>query len=518
MPWCCCARGQTRVHATGLEVEHEAALKAAEALLFGNVGKKVTDLYDLSAPVGHGAFAKVVKCVHKATGNKYACKILPGKNSQGDRRNNIIKEAAVMQRVGKHPYTLSLHDAFNDDGKFYLIMDLCTGGELFDQIAKKKHFSEQEAAELMRCLMEFLAYMHSKGLTHRDLKPENILLSSCENDAIMKIIDFGTSDFCADGQRLFHKIGTPLYVAPEVLGKSGHQCSCDIWSAGVIMHILLVGYPPFGGATEHAILRQVRKGQYTFTGPNWDEISDDAKHCIKQMLVMKPSRRATAAELLDEKWFKHASAVSDKALGQQMMRRLQGFAAMSHMKRLALLLLARTFTDKDVIRLKEAFWRMDKDKDGSINPLELRQALLQGGFPVPPEPQFQAMFSAIDMDKNGYIDYVEFVAVMLESSSVAQRDDILQKCFAIFDEDKDGLISEQDLINVSDQKGLQNDTADIHRMILEHDSNGDGKIDFQEFKAMIQGDAIRAVQLSVDRTPSLGLAKRQLQPITDKLL
>jgi calcium-dependent protein kinase len=103
----------------------------------------------------------------------------------------------------------------------------------------------------------------------------------------------------------------------QVLGKSGHQCSCDIWSAGVIMYILLVGYPPFGGATEHAILRQVRKGQYTFTGPNWDAISDDAKHCIKQMLVMKPSRRATAAELLDEKWFKHASAVSDKVTGLQ---------------------------------------------------------------------------------------------------------------------------------------------------------------------------------------------------------
>ncbi len=107
---------------------------------------------------------------------------------------------------------------------------------------------------------------------------------------------------------------TEVSLLLQVLGKSGHQCSCDIWSAGVIMYILLVGYPPFGGATEHAILRQVRKGQYTFTGPNWDAISDDAKHCIKQMLVMKPSRRATAAELLDEKWFKHASAVSDKVM------------------------------------------------------------------------------------------------------------------------------------------------------------------------------------------------------------
>ncbi|KAL3159849.1 Mitogen-activated protein kinase cpk1 [Trebouxia sp. C0009 RCD-2024] len=531
---CCCGAKVAQVHAAGpLEEEHELALQAAEALLVANAQHKVIDLYTLAAPVGHGAFAKVVECSQMATNVKYACKILPGKTTQGDRRNHIIKEIAIMQRVGQHPYTLTFHDAFEDAGNFYLIMELCTGGELFDQIMHRsntltcglmrsceKHYSEKEAAELMRCLIEFLAFMHSKGLLHRDLKPENILLSGPAHGATIKIIDFGTADFCPAHQRLFHKFGTPLYVAPEVLGKSGHQCRCDIWSAGVIMYILLVGYPPFGGSSDQAILRRVRKGQYTFTGPNWDSVSEDAKHCIKRMLLMKPSSRATASELLEEKWFKHASAVSDKAFGQHMMRQLQGFAAMSQMRRLTLLLLARTFPDKDVLRLKEAFWQMDKDRDGNINPSELRQALLRGAVPVPPEAEFQALFNATDMDKSGYIDYVEFVATMLDTDSVTGQENILQHSFAAFDADKDGLISEQDLADVSHQKGLHCDLNDISRMIQDHDSNRDGKIDFQEFKVMIQGSATRAVQRAASvpaaRTANLGLGKRQVQPITDK--
>eukprot|EP00891_Asterochloris_glomerata_P004636 jgi/Astpho2/4636/Aster-00208 len=476
---CSCSRLKGhQIHASGAQQEQAAALQAAEAVLQNNAQSSFADVYHTNRAVGHGAFAKVVECRHKETGKSFACKIIPRKATKKNQRQAVIKEMAIMLLIGMHPNTVYFQDAYEDEHEFHLVMELCSGGELFDQI---KHMSEKEAAEISLCLAEFLAFCHSKGVVHRDLKPENMLLSSPEKDARVKIIDFGTSEFCAPGQKLQDKFGTPYYVAPEVLGKKGHNVQVDIWSAGVILYILLCGYPPFGGSNERSILAR------------WKDISQEARTCIKRMLVLEPSKRVTAAGLLELPWLMNSSALSEKALGIQMLRRLQDFSSMSQMKRLALALLARNFVDRDVKKMKEVFWQIDKDKSGTLEPTELRDALLKLGIPVPGEADFQALFDASDINKHGHIDYVEFVATMLDSDRVARRDDLLQKAFAQFDDDSSGFITEDKLARVTSSKGFHVDAADIKRMIAENDSNGDGKIDYEEFKAMIQRSPVLGV-------------------------
>ncbi|PNH04139.1 Calcium-dependent protein kinase 32 [Tetrabaena socialis] len=355
----------------------EQALTDAQRELDKNRGRDFNDTYKVSKLVGHGAFAKVMICSHKDTHEKYAVKTVqknaeePAKQREGAfllagdplvewaltggaprvRRAGILKEIAIMRLLCDHPNTIKLYEVYEDKESYHLILELCSGGELFDQIIAKGHFSEKDASEKMHCLLDFIAYAHSKHIIHRDLKPENILLSDKTPHAVLKVIDFGTSDFCLEGQRLSQKFGTPYYVAPEVL-KKDYDKSADIWSAGVIMFILLCGYPPFGGKTDAKILQRVQAGQYSFDGKEWEVVTEAAKDMISRMLVMDLGKRATAKELLQHRWFQVAATAPAAALGAHMVKRLRAFAGMSRMKRLALVVLARTLTDNDVKRLR----------------------------------------------------------------------------------------------------------------------------------------------------------------------
>ncbi|KAK9811310.1 hypothetical protein WJX72_001575 [[Myrmecia] bisecta] len=456
-----------------------------------NKDKTFEDVYETLKPIGSGAFAKVVLCRHKESKAGFAVKVVPKKREgkhadEADRRAAIVKEIGIMKTLEAHPNAVQLCDVYESPTEFHLVMELCTGGELFDQIIKKKHYSEKEAAERMLSLIDFLVYAHSKGIVHRDLKPENILLSNEHKDARLKIIDFGTSDFCGVDQKLYHKFGTPYYVAPEVLGKAGHNHAVDIWSAGVILYTLLAGYPPFGGKTDAVILNKVKRGFYVFTGVEWAMVSAEAKNCIRCMLVLDPRRRITAAALHEMPWFQKIESLSDKALGTQVMKRLKQFATMSRMKRLALIFLAQTFADKDVLKLKDMFWQIDKDKSGEVDPRELRESLVKAGMTVPPQAEFNKLFRACDVNGSGQIDYVEFVATMMDSDRVARREDIIQRTFEEFDKDKDGFITVDELASVTKAKGVELDILDVQQMIQAHDTNGDGKIDFGEFAAMIR--------------------------------
>ncbi|GAX75024.1 hypothetical protein CEUSTIGMA_g2470.t1 [Chlamydomonas eustigma] len=460
----------------------DAAIAAARKELDRNKGVNFESVYTTSKLVGHGAFAKVSICEHNQTKAQYAAKVVtknledPEKQKEG-----IVKEIAIMRTLEEHPNTVRLYDIYDQADTYVLVMELCSGGELFDQIISKGHFSEKDAAEKMRSLLDFIAFAHSKNIIHRDLKPENILLSDKTPAAALKVIDFGTSDFCLSGQRLQQKFGTPYYVAPEVL-KKDYDKSADIWSSGVIMYILLCGYPPFGGKTDAKILQRVEKGVFTFEGREWEVVTEAAKDMISQMLVLDFSKRATAKQLCQHRWFQVAATAPAAALGAHMVKRLRAFAGMSRMKRLALVVLARTLTDNDVKRLRELFAAMDTNQDGRIDSEDLHNALAKVGAAIE-ESEMQELFHASDLDGTGQIDYEEFIAAMLDSNRVARRTEAVRKSFEELDRDGDGFISPEDLVKVM-PRGSSIELA--REMVKEVDKDNDGKVNYHEFRQMMQ--------------------------------
>lgn len=458
------------------------AIESAKVELTKNSGAKLEDKYSVSSLIGHGAFAKVSICTKLDNGEKYAVKAVKKNLDDPEKqREGVIKEIAIMRLLQDHPNSVRLYDVYEDENTYQMVMELCSGGELFDQILAKGHFSEKDASEKMKSLLNFIAYAHSKDIIHRDLKPENILLSDKTPDAVLKVIDFGTSDFCKDGQRLQQKFGTPYYVAPEVL-KRDYDKSADIWSSGVIMYILLCGFPPFGGKNDAKILQRVQTGAFTFAGREWEVVTEAAKDMISNMLVMDIGARATAATLLQHRWFQVASTAPAAALGAHMVKRLRAFAGMNRMKRLALVVLARTLTDNDVKRLRELFSAMDTNADGRIDSHDLHNALAKVGAAID-EAEMQGLFHASDIDGSGQIDYEEFIAAMLDSNRVSRRPEACRKSFEELDKDGDGFITAEDIVRVM-PRGSSIELA--REIVSEVDQSKTGKVDYNDFKAMMQ--------------------------------
>lgn len=248
--------------------------------------------------IGHGHYGVVRKCMHRETKEWYAIKSI--RKSKVGKIDVLKREIAILQEV-QHPNIIRLIEVHEDTKCLHLITELCTGGELFDRIIAKTqseegHFSVSDAAGIIRCILDAIAYCHDvKQIVHRDLKPENFLFKTTDEDAEIKIIDFGLS------RPMKFKVGTPYYVAPEVLNRQ-YTKSCDIWSIGVITYILLCGYPPFYGDNDNQIFDSVRRGGFDFPSPDWDTISSPAKDFICSLLKKDPSKRLSASQALGHRW------------------------------------------------------------------------------------------------------------------------------------------------------------------------------------------------------------------------
>jgi len=255
--------------------------------------------------IGRGAFSTVRLGENRETSEQVAIKIIEKKNVVTENaKKNLDREIQILVRV-HHPNIVSMKDLYDTGDRFLFVMELVTGGELFDRIVKKGSYSEEDAQTLVRQILQGVAYLHSNGIAHRDLKPENLLLKTKDSDFDVKIADFGLSSF-VDSQKMMTACGTPAYVAPEVLESSqaGYDKEVDMWSMGVITYILLCGFAPFHGDTVKELLRVVVRGEYSFPSPYWDPISSQAKDFISKLLVKDPSRRLAAPQALQHPWLK----------------------------------------------------------------------------------------------------------------------------------------------------------------------------------------------------------------------
>ncbi|XP_022368344.1 calcium/calmodulin-dependent protein kinase type II subunit delta isoform X15 [Enhydra lutris kenyoni] len=318
---------------------------------------RFTDEYQLFEELGKGAFSVVRRCMKIPTGQEYAAKIINTKKLSARDHQKLEREARIC-RLLKHPNIVRLHDSISEEGFHYLVFDLVTGGELFEDIVAREYYSEADASHCIQQILEAVLHCHQMGVVHRDLKPENLLLASKSKGAAVKLADFGLAiEVQGDQQAWFGFAGTPGYLSPEVLRKDPYGKPVDMWACGVILYILLVGYPPFWDEDQHRLYQQIKAGAYDFPSPEWDTVTPEAKDLINKMLTINPAKRITASEALKHPWICQRSTVASMMHRQETVDCLKKFNARRKLKGaiLTTMLATRNFSARkqEIIKVTE---------------------------------------------------------------------------------------------------------------------------------------------------------------------
>ncbi|KDP43357.1 hypothetical protein JCGZ_25462 [Jatropha curcas] len=443
---------------------------------------RLRDHYLIGKKLGQGQFGTTYLCTNKATNRQYACKSIPKRKLLcKEDYEDVWREIQIMHHLSEHPNVVQIKGTYEDTMFVHLVMELCGGGELFDRIVAKGHYSEKEAAKLIKIIVGVVEACHSLGVMHRDLKPENFLFDTPGEDAKLQATDFGLSVFYKPGQYFSDVVGSPYYVAPEVLLKL-YGPEVDVWSAGVILYILLSGVPPFWAETESGIFRQILQGKIDFESEPWPKISESAKDLIRKMLERDPRRRISAHEVLCHPWIVDDRVAPDKPLDSAVLSRLKKFSAMNKLKKMALRVIAERLSEEEIGGLKELFKMIDTDGNGTITFEELKVGLKRVGSDLM-ESEIKALMDAADIDNSGTIDYGEFLAATLHLNKM-EREENLIAAFSYFDKDGSGYITVDELQQACKEFGL--DDVQLDEMIREIDQDNDGRIDYSEFATMMR--------------------------------
>ncbi|XP_051838054.1 calcium/calmodulin-dependent protein kinase type II subunit gamma isoform X6 [Antechinus flavipes] len=352
---------------------------------------RFTDDYQLYEELGKGAFSVVRRCVKKTSTQEYAAKIINTKKLSARDHQKLEREARIC-RLLKHPNIVRLHDSISEEGFHYLVFDLVTGGELFEDIVAREYYSEADASHCIHQILESVNHIHQHDIVHRDLKPENLLLASKCKGAAVKLADFGLAiEVQGDQQAWFGFAGTPGYLSPEVLRKDPYGKPVDIWACGVILYILLVGYPPFWDEDQHKLYQQIKAGAYDFPSPEWDTVTPEAKNLINQMLTINPAKRITADQALKHPWVCQRSTVASMMHRQETVECLRKFNARRKLKGaiLTTMLVSRNFSAaKSLLNKKSDGGVKSNNKNSLVSPVQ-EPAPLQTAM-VPPDSGFSS--------------------------------------------------------------------------------------------------------------------------------
>jgi len=473
---------------------------AAEGQFVVQSTGNVSDTYDLAKKLGDGTFGTVYLGFHKTSNAERAVKAML---KDGLDAAMLRRETELLMSLD-HPHIVRLFETFEDSKKVYLVMDLCLGGELFHRIVACGHFTEVQASVVMSQLLSGVKYLHEMDVCHRDLKPENCLLTS--KDALanncLKIIDFGMSCVAHKGTVMKKRVGSPLYIAPQVL-MGRYTRSCDIWSCGVIMYILLSGEPPFAGSSIAEIFQSVRQSVFSMETGLWQKISADAKNLIKGLLQRMPKKRLTASEAMDHVWItQRAPKATGEVLPSSMFLNLKNFHAQNKLKRAALRIIAGQLSHRQIIQLRKAFGMLDANGDGLLTLEELGQGMEAAGLGSGPE--LEDIVRSMDVDGNGRVSYSEFIAAAIDRRSHLSEA-VCRTAFQIFDINGDGVITEAELGQMLADKSVRDSVGreKVRQILAEVDKDGDGRIDFEEFMIMMgSGNDLSKQEEIADETAS----------------
>lgn len=487
--------------------EADAAQQAAANVRFGGFAlgdledKKeqgnLLEHYDVQAdqPLGEGRFSIVYRCTRKETEQVFAVKTIFRCWLRSAAQTEI--EARIMRAVD-HPNIVRLIETFEDPQKVYHVQELCEGGELLDYVMDNAPFTERLAGVLFKQMVRALAYLHQNDIIHRDVKAENWLFTEAHRPekSPLKLADFGAAKRLGQEDFATTKIGTPYYVAPEVL-QGSYQHKADVWSLGILLHMFLGGSPPFAGADTEEVLTQVRIAKVNIERFG-TFISEHAKLLLARILDRCVEKRPKAADLYEDPWLvkilgaKFAQADEEKGNRKfdGALDRFKGFGQANKLEKASMAAIASQLDRKAIADLEETFVAMDANGDGTLSLPELAQALKAAGVEMN-KRDLQELLAKVDSNNTGVVEYSEFVAIMMDQARFA-REDVCKKAFQAFDLDGSGFIERSELAKLLRSKDVNRklgrtvaSEAEITAICEELDSDADGRINFKEFMAMI---------------------------------
>lgn len=444
----------------------------------------IEDFYAIQEELNAGGSAQVFKAVEMATKAKRAIKRI-AKKSAGEIAR-VVQEVAIMKTLD-HPNIIKLFETFEDDDYLYLVLEYCAGGDVLDRIVADGVMDEMSSSMVMRGMLATLNYLNANGYVHRDIKPENIMYKDSKDDQMvsqLRLVDFGYS--CRspeEGKGLRTKVGSPYYVAPEVLAGS-YGKECDMWSLGVMCFMLLAGFPPFFGETDAQTLRMVKEGRFVFQVSQWHSVSKGCKHFIKRCLEVDLSKRLTAIEGLEHPWLKHKWRGRVAHIRDETIERLVNFSHDHNLRRAAMLAVAFHMDAEEVKLLMDLFRGLDLNGDGLLTTDEFSTGVKSLGVD---SELLQEMMRCLDADHSGVIDYTEFLAATLEKPMFIENHAVMLRAFRSFDQDDSGGLTAEEVAETIDMEGPQQ-FQEMQRIFEEVDTNCDGVMDYGEFYAMLKAD------------------------------
>ncbi|CAG9317023.1 unnamed protein product [Blepharisma stoltei] len=437
--------------------------------------------YSFEKEIGSGAYGKVFQAKDINSGILRAVKVIQ-KNRVKD-YGTFCNEINILKTLD-HPNVVNVIETFETGRLCFLVLELCQGGELFTRITALRILSERQAALIMKNLFSAIMYCHDNSICHRDIKPENCLFVDTNTESELKLIDFGISKMLTEVEVMHAIDGTPYYMAPEILTGS-YTKQVDCWSLGVILYIMLGGSPPFNGKDNQEIMMNVYNGYWSFRPKAFATVSDHAKDLIARLLVKDPDIRWTAKQAYHHPWIQGLAPTPQYPLVPEVFDGIQSFSHAQKLKRVTLTFIASKLSEKDIENLKKIFKSLNISGDGTITRAELHQGMRMSGVDIDSNT-LETTFSILDSNRNGKIDYTEFLAACLYNQSTLDQG-LLKTAFQHFDHDRSGFITNDELKEVltgGDVSVLISDN-DIQEIMRETDRNGDGRIDYMEFLAMM---------------------------------
>jgi len=477
------------------DVQEEQQIRILSEMLVNENKGDFRNFYKVEETLGEGSYGKVYKVKQRITNKTYAMKLIRKDIETEESNKNFLNEIYILRKLD-HPNILKIFEFFSDQKYWYFIMDYLPEGDLYTEITKMEYYDDYLTAKIMKQIFSCISYLNKLKIVHRDLKPENMMVASkSEDDISIKLIDFGTACHINKNNLLHNVVGTTFYIAPEVLN-GNYGIECDMWSAGVILYILLCGDPPFYGKTDEEVMKLILNSEPDYVNGEWQYVSEEAKDLTKKLLEKNVKKRITPSQALKHPFITKTLRIDkkdDKNINKHdkisLQNHLRNFNSKQKLKQAAVAFIVHQLgNSKKVEKLKKIFEEIDESGEGLLSKEELKKGYVKFFSDNLSEREFDEIMKNIDQDGSGEISIEEFLRATLDYENIATEKH-LKLAFEYFDKDKSGNLSPDEIRDVLGLTGNKKKAEKlINDIIKEIDSDGDGLVSFEEFKKMMKNN------------------------------